>query len=151
MPQRKLKTGLLCTQAGHSLATVLLTLGRPQDSPGRQGAGGYLQPWLMRPACTSGWSNLRQRLCNAELNAVRRQPHGGWLFAPAARESLRQPSMGVPNACKNRDVQTGSNGAMITVHHLETSRSQHILCSWKVGLPYQLKVYQRDKHPVCPS
>ncbi len=35
---------------------------------------------------------------------------------------------------------------MITVHHLETSRSQRIL--WlleELGLPYQLKVYQRDK------
>ncbi len=35
---------------------------------------------------------------------------------------------------------------MITVHHLETSRSQRIL--WlleELGLPYQLKIYQRDK------
>jgi glutathione S-transferase len=35
---------------------------------------------------------------------------------------------------------------MITVHHLETSRSQRIL--WlleELGLPYELKVYQRDK------
>ena len=35
---------------------------------------------------------------------------------------------------------------MITVHHLETSRSQRVL--WlleELGLPYQLKVYQRDK------
>ncbi len=34
---------------------------------------------------------------------------------------------------------------MITVHHLETSRSQRIL--WlleELGLPYELKVYQRD-------
>ena len=36
--------------------------------------------------------------------------------------------------------------AMITVHHLETSRSQRIL--WlleELGVPYALKVYQRDK------
>lgn len=36
--------------------------------------------------------------------------------------------------------------AMITVHHLETSRSQRIL--WlleELGLPYELKIYQRDK------
>lgn len=35
---------------------------------------------------------------------------------------------------------------MITVHHLETSRSQRIL--WlleELGIPYELKVYQRDK------
>ncbi|MFT4243419.1 MAG: glutathione S-transferase [Acidovorax sp.] len=35
---------------------------------------------------------------------------------------------------------------MITVHHLETSRSQRIL--WlleELGVPYQLKIYQRDK------
>lgn len=35
---------------------------------------------------------------------------------------------------------------MITVHHLETSRSQRIL--WlleELGAPYELKVYQRDK------
>ena len=35
---------------------------------------------------------------------------------------------------------------MITVHHLETSRSQRIL--WlleELGVPYELKVYQRDK------
>jgi glutathione S-transferase len=35
---------------------------------------------------------------------------------------------------------------MITVHHLETSRSQRIL--WlleELGLPYELKIYQRDK------
>ncbi|MDD0809283.1 glutathione S-transferase [Curvibacter sp. RS43] len=35
---------------------------------------------------------------------------------------------------------------MITVHHLETSRSQRVL--WlleELGLPYQIKVYQRDK------
>ena len=35
---------------------------------------------------------------------------------------------------------------MITVHHLETSRSQRIL--WlleELGLPSQPKVYQRDK------
>ena len=37
-------------------------------------------------------------------------------------------------------------GPMITVHHLETSRSQRIL--WlleELGLPYQLKIYPRDK------
>lgn len=36
--------------------------------------------------------------------------------------------------------------AMITVHHLETSRSQRIL--WlleELGVPYELKIYQRDK------
>ena len=35
---------------------------------------------------------------------------------------------------------------MITVHHLETSRSQRIL--WlleELGVPYELKIYQRDK------
>lgn len=35
---------------------------------------------------------------------------------------------------------------MITVHHLETSRSQRVL--WlleELGVPYELKVYQRDK------
>lgn len=35
---------------------------------------------------------------------------------------------------------------MITVHHLETSRSQRVL--WlleELGLPYELKIYQRDK------
>ena len=35
---------------------------------------------------------------------------------------------------------------MLTVHHLETSRSQRIL--WlleELGVPYELKVYQRDK------
>ena len=35
---------------------------------------------------------------------------------------------------------------MITLHHLETSRSQRIL--WlleELQLPYELKVYQRDK------
>ncbi|MDD0838063.1 glutathione S-transferase [Curvibacter sp. HBC61] len=35
---------------------------------------------------------------------------------------------------------------MITVHHLETSRSQRVL--WlleELGLPYDIKVYQRDK------
>ena len=35
---------------------------------------------------------------------------------------------------------------MITVHHLETSRSQRVL--WlleEMGVPYELKVYQRDK------
>ena len=35
---------------------------------------------------------------------------------------------------------------MITVHHLETSRSQRVL--WlleELGLPYELKVYQRDR------
>ena len=37
-------------------------------------------------------------------------------------------------------------GPMLTVHHLETSRSQRIL--WlleELGAPYELKVYQRDK------
>lgn len=37
-------------------------------------------------------------------------------------------------------------GCMITLHHLQTSRSQRIL--WlleELGLPYQLKVYERDK------
>jgi glutathione S-transferase len=36
--------------------------------------------------------------------------------------------------------------AMITVHHLETSRSQRVL--WlleELGVPYELKIYQRDK------
>ena len=35
---------------------------------------------------------------------------------------------------------------MITLHHLETSRSQRIL--WlleELGVPYELKIYQRDK------
>ena len=35
---------------------------------------------------------------------------------------------------------------MITVHHLETSRSQRVL--WlleELGIPYELKVYRRDK------
>ena len=35
---------------------------------------------------------------------------------------------------------------MLTVHHLETSRSQRIL--WlleELGVPYELKVYRRDK------
>ena len=35
---------------------------------------------------------------------------------------------------------------MITVHHLETSRSQRVL--WlleELGVPYELKIYQRDK------
>lgn len=37
--------------------------------------------------------------------------------------------------------------AMITVHHLETSRSQRVL--WlleELGVPYELKLYKR--HPV---
>lgn len=42
---------------------------------------------------------------------------------------------------------------MITVHHLETSRSQRIL--WlleELGLPYELKVYRRDPHTrLAPS
>lgn len=42
---------------------------------------------------------------------------------------------------------------MITVHHLETSRSQRVL--WlleELGLPYELKVYQRDpKTRLAPA
>ena len=76
----------------------------------------------------------------------------GW-FAPAARESLGQPLDG----CAKRLHEQGTckpvqNGAMITVHHLETSRSQRIL--WlleELGLPYQLKSTNATSAPVCAS
>jgi glutathione S-transferase len=41
---------------------------------------------------------------------------------------------------------TGYDGLMITVHHLENSRSQRVL--WlleELGLPYEVKRYERDK------
>ena len=42
---------------------------------------------------------------------------------------------------------------MITVHHLETSRSQRVL--WlleELGLPYEIKIYKRDpKTKLAPA
>ena len=41
---------------------------------------------------------------------------------------------------------------MLTVHHLETSRSQRIL--WlleELGVPYDLKVYARDPSTVAAA
>jgi glutathione S-transferase len=47
----------------------------------------------------------------------------------------------------------GDNGRMITVHHLETSRSQRVL--WlleELGVPYEIKLYKRDpKTRLAPA
>lgn len=43
-----------------------------------------------------------------------------------------------------RGATSGANN-MITVHHLETSRSQRVL--WlleELGVPYEIKLYKRD-------
>ena len=79
MLQRKRKTGLLA-QAGPQPATVLLSTGQAARQPGRQG--------VEDAAAVADAGRLHQRLerfaaatCNAELNAARRQPHGGGWFA----------------------------------------------------------------------
>ena len=49
------------------------------------------------------------------------------------------------NVFPRRSVALSILGSMITVHHLETSRSQRVL--WlleELGVPYEIKRYQRD-------
>lgn len=49
------------------------------------------------------------------------------------------------NVFRRRPVALSILGSMITVHHLETSRSQRVL--WlleELGVPYEIKRYQRD-------